>query len=92
MNGNYNAQNNLGVMYLQGHGVDESLVHAFAWYSVAAAQGQRDAKKNVEILSDQLSEEQRTGRYAYCAVQGQRLWFGSAPGSRVLQAANNRGH
>ena len=38
------AQCNLGVMYASGEGVIEDAVEAYAWMSVAAAQGNADAQ------------------------------------------------
>ncbi|THD65527.1 MAG: sel1 repeat family protein [Bradyrhizobium sp.] len=45
--GNAKAQGLLGVMYRRGQGVARSSVHAFIWFSRAAAHG--DAKAQVEL-------------------------------------------
>jgi TPR repeat protein len=45
--GNAKAQSLIGVMYRRGQGVARSSVHAFIWFSRAAAHG--DAKARVEL-------------------------------------------
>ena len=44
------AQFNLGSMYQDGQGVPQDYVKAYAWYSVSATQGYKDAKHNLDIL------------------------------------------
>ena len=53
------AQNNLGVMYEKGEGVPENDVKAYVWYSVAAAQGDFAARGNRDIVSEQLTRDQK---------------------------------
>ena len=45
--GNPKAQSVIGVMYRKGQGVARSSVHAFMWFSLAAARG--DAKAKAEL-------------------------------------------
>ena len=52
------AQNNLGVMYQQGWGVLEDYVQAYAWWSIAATQGDEDAKTNKGIIKNKMTPEQ----------------------------------
>ena len=44
------AQFNLGWMYANGWGVPEDYVQAYAWYSIAAAQGPEKAKTNKAFI------------------------------------------
>jgi TPR repeat protein len=48
--GNANAQNNLGVMYQNGWGVDKDLVQALDWFRKSAVQGNADAQKNLGVM------------------------------------------
>jgi len=43
--GNVSAQLNLGILYLQGHGVAQDYLQAFYWVKLAAAGGVKDAKQ-----------------------------------------------
>ena len=45
-------------MYAEGEGVPEDDVQAYAWYSIAAAQGLKSAKKNKGILKEEMTREQ----------------------------------
>ena len=53
-----NAQANLGFMYAYGRGVPESLVHAFAWWNLAAGQGVKRAAQNMDIARNRMTAEQ----------------------------------
>ena len=44
--------------YYNGRGVPESLVHAFAWWNLAAAQGHEDAAKHKDIARNRMTAEQ----------------------------------
>ena len=44
--GNAKAQHLIGVMYHKGEGVTRNQMRAFAWFSMAAAHGDSDAKVN----------------------------------------------
>lgn len=67
------SQFNLGVLNYSGHGVPQDYVEAYAWWSVAAAQGHENATKARGIVSDQLTPEQR--------AQGQARSRELAPGT-----------
>ena len=43
--GHADAQYNLGVMYAYGDGVPEDNIQAYAWISLASAQGMENAKR-----------------------------------------------
>jgi TPR repeat protein len=44
------AQNNLGVMYDNGHGVPQDYAEAVKWYRKAADQGDADAQNNLGVM------------------------------------------
>ena len=52
------AQFNLGVKYDTGEGVPEDDVEAYAWLSIAAAQGVEDAKDFKARISPPMSQSQ----------------------------------
>ena len=56
--GNADAQCNLGVMYDLGEGVPEDKVLAYMWWNISAASGHEKAKKNKEIISRKMTQEQ----------------------------------
>ena len=56
--GNATAQLNLGVMYAKGEGVPEDAVNAYAWFSIAAAQGDTRAKENKELVASRMTRSQ----------------------------------
>ena len=55
-----NAQYNLGVMYDNGEGVPEDAVYAYAWLSIAAAQGNTYAKEGKELVAKLMTQAQIT--------------------------------
>ena len=48
--GNADAQNNLGFMYLQGQGVPKNGAEAAKWFRLAADQGYASAQYNLGVL------------------------------------------
>ncbi len=61
------AQYNLGVMYREGRGVPQDYVQAHMWVTLAAAQGDKDARKGRGIVAEkmtpaQIAEAQRLAR------------------------------
>ena len=56
--GDADAQSNLGIMHANGDGVPRSNVRAYIWWSVAAAQGQEDAKRNRGLVTERLTTDQ----------------------------------
>jgi TPR repeat protein len=56
--GNAKAQSVLGVMYRRGQGVARNSVRAFAWFSLAAAHGDREAQAKLREVSKTLTPEE----------------------------------
>jgi TPR repeat protein len=56
--GNAKAQSVLGVMYRRGQGVARSSVHAFVWFSRAAARGDKRAKEGLREVSGSMTPEE----------------------------------
>ena len=56
--GNAKAQGLLGVMYRRGQGVARSSVHAFIWFSRAAAHGDAKAKVELHELSQTMTPQE----------------------------------
>src|ERR1700681_4068266 len=53
--GNARAQHLIGVMYHKGEGVARNSVRAFAWFSLAAAHGDREAKAKLRDVSQTMT-------------------------------------
>ena len=49
---------NLAILYERGQGVPQSLTHAFAWYSIAAGQGDAVSKARLDALVSQITPDQ----------------------------------
>jgi TPR repeat protein len=56
--GNARAQHLIGVMYHKGEGVARNSVRAFAWFSLAAAHGDRGAKAKLRDVSKTMTPEE----------------------------------
>jgi TPR repeat protein len=56
--GNAKAQSVLGVMYRRGQGVARNSVHAFLWFSRAAARGDARAKAELREVSQTMTAEE----------------------------------
>ncbi len=56
--GNAEAQYNLGVMYLEGQGVKQDTVEAYAWIRTAAAQGRRGTLEIRQTLLREMTPSQ----------------------------------
>ena len=55
------AQNNLGVMYVKGEGVEQNYVTAYAWASIAATNGNNIAPRfKSEFLEPKMNPNQIT--------------------------------
>ena len=52
------AQLNLGVKYANGEGVLEDDVTAYAWFNIATANGDANAKKNKGIVAKKMTADQ----------------------------------
>ncbi len=53
--GNAMGQRNLGFMYVTGRGVQQDYVQAYLWFNLAAAQGDEGARKDRDILAEQMT-------------------------------------
>jgi len=62
------SQFNLGVLFESGQGLPQNLEDAYIWYSIAAGQGDQFAKKHIDNLATQLTEE--TKRRADSRIAG----------------------
>ena len=51
------AQNNLGILYLNGTGVPQDSIEAYAWLDTAAAGQQENAIKSRELVAESLTAE-----------------------------------
>ena len=56
--GNAEAQNNLGLMYVKGEGVTQSNTSAYVWLYSAASQGVSLAKWSQDQLEKKMTSEQ----------------------------------
>ena len=56
--GNAKAQHLIGVMYHRGQGVARNSVRALAWFSVAAKQGDNDAKAKMQEISKSMTPDE----------------------------------
>jgi TPR repeat protein len=56
--GNAKAQHLIGVMYHRGEGVARNSVRAFAWFSLAAAHGDREAKAKLREVSETMTAKE----------------------------------
>src|ERR1700737_4217737 len=56
--GNARAQHLIGVMYHRGEGVARNPVRAFAWFSLAAAHGDREATAKLRDVSQTMTPEE----------------------------------
>jgi localization factor PodJL len=53
------SQFNLAVLYERGLGVPQSPLNAYKWYAIAAAQGDTESKARLQVISTQLSADDR---------------------------------
>ena len=53
------AQLWLGFMYADGRGVPEDSVQAYAWFNIAAAQGDDSAEHGKKLIAESMTREQR---------------------------------
>ncbi len=56
--GDAEAQYHLGYMYTVGRGIPENDVKAYSWWSVAKAQGEKQATSNLDSLKNKMTKEQ----------------------------------
>ena len=74
MAGDGPAQNNLGVLYREGHGVRHDLCQAVYWFAQSAASGYKEGMKNYALaLEKGEGVERDTVEAAYWRQKGQEL-------------------
>jgi TPR repeat protein len=56
--GNAHAQFNLGAMYANGQGVPQDYVRAHMWFNLSAAQGEKNANKQRDLVAKRMTEAQ----------------------------------
>ena len=54
--GDAEAQNILGMMYVEGRGVPQDYAEAAKWYRKAAQQGHAEAQSTLDIISQELDD------------------------------------
>ncbi len=69
------AQSELGAFYANGHGVPQDYIQAHLWFNLAAAQGDKMATKNRDLVAKliapaQVAEAQRLAREWMAKFQG----------------------
>ena len=52
------AQNNLGVMYTNGEGVQQDYVRAHMWFNLSAMRGEQRAAKNKDNIAKRMTPAQ----------------------------------
>lgn len=70
------AQHNLGLMYARGEGIPENRVQAYAWFSIAAAQGDDSARDNKEIVAKNMT----SAEIAEAQKLSRKYWEAYGPG------------
>lgn len=48
----------LGSIYFNGHGINRDVVEAYAWWDLAVAQGNKAARKNRDIVAEEMNTSQ----------------------------------
>ena len=81
--GSTNAQNNLGLLFRDGLGVESDPVAAYAWFALAAARDNRVARENRNHLRHRLSAEQLRRAQA----QAERTMHGLKQAARMASTA-----
>ena len=56
--GDSSAQNNLGLMYAKGDGVEKDYITAHKWFNLAAVQGDGNARKNRDRVAQKMTPAQ----------------------------------
>ncbi len=56
--GQAETQNNLGLMYAKGWGVQQDFAEAYKWFSLSASKGVQKASKARQILASQMTPQQ----------------------------------
>ena len=91
------AQFNLGLMYEKGKGVPQDYVTAYAWYNIAAFNGNADGKRNKGLLAkemspNQIAEAQRLSKVLLNRIKGvqEAKKRGELPKARVAAPVNRQ--
>ncbi len=74
--GHADAQANLGFMYARGNGVPEDDIQAYAWISLASAQGVDSAKNAKETLTGEMTRAE----IAEAQKLSRKYWDAFGPG------------
>ena len=82
--GNADAQNYIGKLYSDGHGVEQNMELAAEWFQKAANQGHADAQNNLGIAYSKALGVPKDGVYAMAL-------FRHAAGKDHIDAQNNLG-
>jgi TPR repeat protein len=56
--GDVDAQNNLGVMYVKGTGINQDYILARMWFNLAANNGDINAKENLDKMAKEMKPSQ----------------------------------
>ena len=100
--GNARAQHLLGVMYRRGQGVARNPVRAFAWFSLAAARGDAQAKTKLHEVSKTMTPRGTSRRAtwrrparpritAVASIDARRHSVAAVPGPRTCNAFRTEG-
>jgi hypothetical protein len=73
------AQASLGAVYLNGDGVPQDFLEAYAWYALATAQGEPEALKIQKVLHAELSEPERAWAQELARLYSRRPRRANAP-------------
>jgi len=65
-------QTQIASMLAKGEGVEQNLIQAYAWYALAASQGDPAGQRNIARLSQQMSADQLQQSTALAEEYGQR--------------------
>ena len=86
--GHVDAQNLLGIMYREGHGVPQDHVEAVKWYRLAAEQGEAIAQYNLGVIyhEGQGVPQDYVQAHMWYSLAASRL----PPGENRDKAVNNR--
>lgn len=63
--GNADAQNNVGLMYYQGKGIEQNFTKAFYWFSLAAKNGNSSAMNNLGFAYQRGQGVRKNAKKAY---------------------------
>lgn len=79
LRGDAPAQASLGAVYLNGDGVPQDFLEAYAWYALATEQGEPEAIKIQKVLNAELSEPERAWAQELARLYARRPQRTNAP-------------